>query len=138
MLVKGFFLINNRLFFFLLLGVLIGMTACEQKKQIDHFNSARWQQDQKGCSGQRLKMKPDLDSVRQKLKGLSQVEVIDVLGKPDYQLLYKRHQKFYVYFMEEGTQCQGDDEASKAAAVSIRFNALDFVTEVVYTQGKPI
>lgn len=70
-------------------------------------------------------------------KGLTQEEVLEVLGKPDFQRLYQRNQKFYVYFTEPGPQCEGNADASRARTVVLRFSAIELVTEVYYDSGKP-
>jgi outer membrane protein assembly factor BamE (lipoprotein component of BamABCDE complex) len=80
----------------------------------------------------------DFEGIRRKLLGLAQDDVIDVLGRPDFQLLYKRNQKYYIYFIEPGIQCQGEKENSKARTVSIRFNAVGLASEIIFSQGKPI
>jgi hypothetical protein len=113
------------------------LTACADKKTFSNFNSAAWKQDKLGCQEERKKMAADFEQIRRDLLGMSQEEVIDLLGRPDFQLLRERSQKAFVYFIEPGVQCQGDSETSTARTVAFRFSALNKATEIVYSQGKP-
>jgi hypothetical protein len=115
----------------------LGLAACGSPKKIDGFDSAAWQADRLGCGGGRKALRESFDNVRRELKGLTQDEVLDVLGKPDFQRLYERNQKFYVYFLEPGVQCEGKADASQARTAVVRFSAIELVTEVYYDTGKP-
>ncbi len=119
------------------LWAVMGLAACNAPKEIEGFDSAAWQADRLGCGGGRQALRASFDSVRLELKGLTQNEVLDVLGKPDFQRLYERNQKFYVYFLEPGAQCEGKADASRARTAVIRFSAIELVTEVYYDSGKP-
>jgi tetrahydromethanopterin S-methyltransferase subunit H len=79
----------------------------------------------------------DFEKVRREFLGMTQEEVLDMLGRPDMQLLLERTQKAYIYYIEPGTQCQGQKDISKARTVSFRFNAVNRATEVLYGEGKP-
>ena len=118
-------------------GICLGITACDSSKKIKGFDTTTWQADRLGCGGQREALRQSFDTIRQELKGLTQDEVLDVLGKPDFQRLYERNQKFYVYFLEPGAQCEGKADASRARTVVLRFSAIELVTEVYYDTGKP-
>jgi hypothetical protein len=123
-LIAGFFLI------------LIGQ-ACSSPKQFNAFDSTSWRNDPFGCRGERLRLTNDFEKIRRSLRGLSQSDITDLLGKPDFQGLYTRHQKFFVYYMEKGPQCQHAQAESTARTVAVRFGALGNVTEVSYQQGRP-
>ena len=117
--------------------VCIGLVACGSPKQFDGFDSKAWQADRLGCGGGRQALRASFDTIRRELRGLTQNELLDVLGKPDFQRLYERNQKFYVYFLEPGAQCEGKADASRARTAVIRFSAIELVTEVYYDAGKP-
>ena len=122
-------------------GLVLGLAllcACNDSKTFVNFDQQRWQQDKMACQGVRVKLATDFENIRRELLGYSQQDILEVLGKPDLQLLSERTQKFYVYFIEKGAQCEGDSENSKARTVSIRFNALGLASEIVYAQGKPL
>ena len=122
-----------RHFFYILLVCLI---ACTESKTFENFDAATWKQDKLGCQGERKRLAGDFEKIRRELLGLTQEEVLRLLGRPDFQLLLERTQKAYVYFVEPGVQCEGDRENSKARTVSFRFNAVNRATEVVYGEGK--
>ncbi|QHT71547.1 hypothetical protein GXP67_35235 [Rhodocytophaga rosea] len=121
----------------LLLGLVL-LCACSDSKTFVNFDHQLWQQDKMACQGIRSKLAVDFENIRRELLGYSQQDIIDVLGKPDIQLLSERTQKFYVYFIETGSQCKGDTGNSKAKTVSVRFNAMGLASEIIYAQGKPL
>ena len=65
---------------------------------------------------------------KDKLKGLSQDDIVEVLGKPDQNELYKRNQKFFYYLLSPGKACGSDSTAHR---LSLRFNAMGFAKEVL-------
>jgi hypothetical protein len=101
------------------------------------FQADSWKKDKLGCQGQREKLSAKFDSIRRNLLGMSQDQIRDVLGSPDFQMLQTRNQKSYIYFIEEGEQCRNSQADSKAKTVAIRFSATGYVTEITYQQGKP-
>jgi outer membrane protein assembly factor BamE (lipoprotein component of BamABCDE complex) len=123
---------------YIVLVVCLLFYSCSQNEKFDSFDSATWKQDKSACKDSRKALMNDFEGIRRELLGLAQDDVIDVLGRPDFQLLYKRNQKYYIYFIEPGIQCQGEKENSKARTVSIRFNAVGLASEIIFSQGKPI
>jgi len=122
---------------FLLISMAI-FVACSQERTFVNFDQESWQKDKMACGEIRTKMAADFENIRRELLGFSQDDIIDVLGKPDLQLLQGRSQKFYVYFIETGSQCEGKTGLSQARTVSVRFNALGLATEIIYADGKPV
>lgn len=116
----------------------ISLAGCGSPKQLEGFDSAAWKSDRMGCQGTRKSMRDQSDAIRLQLRGLSQDEVLDVLGRPDFQRLYERNQKFYVYFVEPGPQCEGKADASQARTLILRLSAIELVTEAYYDTGKPL
>lgn len=95
----------------------------------DQFDLAKWKEDKNGCIGDRKTSMESLDKQRDKLKGLSEMEIVSVLGKPDRNELYKRNQKYFHYFLEPGVICGIDNENPKR--LSVRFNAMGLAKEVI-------
>jgi hypothetical protein len=62
-----------------------------------------------------------------KLLRLTESEVIEVLGKPDGNELYKRNQKFYYYSVTPGVSCPAGNQPSERLVV--RFNAMGICKE---------
>ena len=87
-------------------------------------NIEKWKADKNGCLGYRQSIKASLASEISKLKGLAEMDVIRLLGKPDQNELYKRNQKFYSYFISPGPSCITADSASQKLV--LRFNAMGY------------
>ena len=77
---------------------------------------------------ERLKSIESLIRQKDKIKGLSQDDVVKLLGRPDQNELYKRNQKFFYYFLSPGKNCSLDSAGQR---LSLRFNAMGFAKEVV-------
>jgi hypothetical protein len=69
-------------------------------------------------------MQRALTAEQTKLKGLSEMDVISMLGKPDQNELYKRNQKFYSYFLSAAPGCPQMD--SDKIVLIVRFNAMGY------------
>jgi hypothetical protein len=131
-------LFTARLGHYLFIFFMVILGACSEKKTFSTFDADSWKGDKLACKGTRRQIAGDFEKIRRELLGMSQEEVIDLLGRPDYQLLLERTQKAFVYYIEPGAQCQSQDKtASKARIVSFRFNAMNRATEVLYGEGKP-
>jgi len=91
---------------------------------LDGIDSEKWKADRDACQGYRQSVVISLKSELVKLKGLSEMDVIRLLGKPDENELYKRNQKFYSFFLSPGPNCQGAD--STAQRLVLRFNAMGY------------
>lgn len=118
-------------------AVVLWLCSCQSDGKFSGFDADAWKDDRLGCGGKRQALRQQFDKIRTELKGSMQDQVLRILGKPDYQRLHQRNQKFYVYFTEPGPQCDGKAEASQALTVVIRFSALGIVTEVLYNNGRP-
>jgi hypothetical protein len=103
--------------------------ACGQRQaELTGVDLTAWKQDPQGCKGLRSKMIRSLDDQRKKLLGMSEMDIIDLLGRPDENELYTRNQKFYHYFLEPSAACQSEIKSPKMLV--IRFSALGLANEV--------
>lgn len=94
----------------------------------DHIDIEKWKEDKAGCTLIRQPLIDQLDQQREKIKSLSESEVVELLGRPDKNELLKRNQKFFYYFLEPGPTCpNGNPEFKK---LMIRFNAIGLAKEV--------
>ena len=113
--------------------ILIFLTAislsCTKTSDLGNLNTLDWKSDENGCQGKRLKFLPELSSVRENLMGQTQNEIIQLLGKPDHQEIYKRSQKFFTYYISGNDTCKGS--AKETVYLQIRFNALGNSNEVL-------
>jgi len=87
-----------------------------------------WKNDHNGCLGERASMIDSFHKQKQKLLGLSEMEIISLLGKPDQNELYDRNQKFYHYYFDPSSSCE--QPVSNPHKLSIRFNAMGLAKEV--------
>ena len=68
---------------------------------LDGIDLKQWKDDKNGCNHVREKSIEQLVLQKNKLKGLSEDNVIKLLGRPDQNELYKRNQKFFYYFLKK-------------------------------------
>ncbi|WKK80459.1 hypothetical protein [Marivirga arenosa] len=109
----------------LFLGLFImSILSCESLPQLEGIDLDAWKQDQDGCNENRIKQIDLLLSQKDKLKGLSQNEMIELLGVADKHQLYERSQKFFIYYLEPNENCSNYSEGY-LKALYIRFNSLD-------------
>ncbi len=115
-------------FYLLLLCSGFLWSACQERlPTISDFDNSAWQSDKMGCQGQRAASFETLLAQKQMLMGLSQKNLVALLGKPDEQRLHKRNQKYYVYYLEGSSQCK----AAQTRYLLFRFSALDNITEIL-------
>jgi hypothetical protein len=87
-----------------------------------------WKNDKGGCLHKREQFLEPLIDQKDKLKRLSEMEIVGLLGKPDQNELYKRNQKFFYYWIGPGTTCKESSDSSRR--LSIRFNAVGKAKEI--------
>ncbi len=110
------------------IAILLQLTYCKRKKTIENFDSETWIEDQYGCGGSRLELMNDLLKVKFKLRGKKTSEIEDILGKPEGIELYKRDQKYYIYFMESNENCSGTLKENPLK-LYVRFSAVGIANE---------
>ena len=109
--------------------VLIILCSCGKPlPELAGFNKALWIKDKNACMGNRTDMLASLQEEKDKLLALTEMQVVEVLGKPDQHELYKRNQKFYHYFLTPAPSCKISDTPSRI--LTLRFNAMGLVKEV--------
>jgi hypothetical protein len=87
-----------------------------------------WKEDKGGCQNIRSAELNDLKAQLESLKALSEKDIIELLGRPDRNELYKRNQKFYYYDIEPGKTCFDSIKANQQLV--LRFNAIGRAKEV--------
>lgn len=108
-----------------LLALLFTLATCSKPlPELEGIDRQAWIDDKNGCGGKRAVMESAVNTEMEKLKGLSELDVVELLGKPDEHELYKRNQKFYSYFVTAGPDCDGHGEESRRLV--IRFNAMGY------------
>jgi hypothetical protein len=96
---------------------------------LEGIDLAQWRKDKNACHAVREPMREAIDRQKEKLLGLDEEQMLDLLGRPDQNELYTRSQKFYYYYIEPAPACgsQGDTTSQRLV---IRFNAVGLATEV--------
>lgn len=123
---KNFLWLNPFLF-----SLFIFVSCGKPAPAIEGFVSDDWKQDMYACQGIRTSMADTLTRQKNKLLGLNEMEVLNLLGKPDENELYQRNQKFYHYYLQpSGTCLQGIAKNNVPKKISLRFNAVGLVKEI--------
>lgn len=111
----------------LVIGVLVfGCTGPQEELTGIDWNA--WKQDRSGCQRQRLAYLDPITLQKDKLKARSEMDIVDLMGRPDQTELYKRNQKFFTYYVVDGPGCASVDSAAKKLV--IRFNAMGLAKEI--------
>jgi hypothetical protein len=93
---------------------------------LDGIDLKQWRDDKNGCHHYRERLIETLTSQKDKLKGLSEDDLLALLGRPDQNELYKRNEKFFKYFLAPGPICRND---SSGMILSVRFNSVGLAKE---------
>jgi hypothetical protein len=114
----------------LLLSVIVVLlTGCGKPlPNLEGVDLVAWKEDRQGCLGKRVPFEESLRNQREKLKGLSEIEVVEMLGRPDLNDLSERNVKYYYFYIDPGPTCANGD--STGTALIIRFNATGIAREV--------
>lgn len=108
---------------------LLSIVGCgNDLPALNGIDAKAWQNDKNGCNGVRAANIAALQEQKHHFLGLSEMEIVDVFGKPDKNELAKRNQKFYHYFLQPSTDCQ--TPAELPLRLSIRFNAMGLAKEI--------
>ena len=102
---------------------------CTPLPEIVDFDTDLWKSDKGGCNGSRIEQVISLMDQKDKIMGLDQPQVVKLIGNPDEHELSKRLQKFFIYNISGGEECQ--DNQNINTKLSIRFDALGKANEVV-------
>ena len=112
------------------LSLLIFLSQCSKPlPALEGIDLVKWKSDKGACLAERKQMIATLDKQRDKLKGLSEADIIQLLGRPDQNELYKRNQKFYYYTLRPTATCPQPDSIKQR--LSIRFTAMGIAKEVI-------
>lgn len=108
-----------------LAALVLCLVACSKPMpDLKGIDRVVWKDDKNGCNGKRSLMEGAITAEKEKLKGLSEMDVVELLGKPDEHELYKRNQKFFSYYVTPGPDCPEADE--EPLRLIVRFNAMGY------------
>ncbi|NOT73365.1 MAG: hypothetical protein HOP08_00455 [Cyclobacteriaceae bacterium] len=107
-----------------ILLILILFSCGKDLPKLEGMDLDKWKNDKNACLGDRKEMEAALQTEKTKLKGLSEMDIIKLLGKPDGNELSERNQKFYMYYINASPACSLAD--SSARKLILRFNAMGY------------
>ncbi len=114
-----------------MLGSLL-LTSCGHEiSAIAGFNDAVWRNDAFACQNQRSAQLAALEKGREKLYGARTAAVEQLLGRPDRLELSTQTEKVYFYYVQPGAQCAPNHPATNSAQLTLRFDPLGRVSEVI-------
>jgi len=102
--------------------------------ELTGFDLTRWKNDKQGCNGYRAATRNKLTAELDLLRGVKEMQVIELLGKPDENELYKRNQKYFYYWLSGSPACNA---AAETQRLSLRFNAMGYAKEVLLESVPP-
>jgi hypothetical protein len=110
-------------------GLCLLLIACGKPlPDLNPIDLPQWKADKGGCTHSRTRYLAELQQQKEELKGLSEKDIISLLGRPDQHELYKRNQKFYRYDLTPGKSCASPSAAGQQ--LIIRFTAMGYAKEV--------
>lgn len=111
--------------------ILIILSACGRELPIlENINLEQWKQDRNACENYRTTVQQSIILQKEKLLALKEMQIVELLGRPDRNELYRRNQKFYYYYLSSAPDCQNYD-AANSKRLAIRFNAMGLAKEVM-------
>src|SRR5690349_2677946 len=112
----------------LLISIIV--IACDKPlPELKGIDGKLWKEDKGACNHLRSGMIEAMKTEKEKLLALSEMQIVELLGRADENELYKRNQKFFYYYLEPSPLCdslRGKD----ATKLVIRFNAVGLAKEV--------
>ncbi len=112
--------------------ILLLTLSCTEKIEIAGFDKEKWANDVGGCKHERKALVDLLMNNKEQLLGKDQAQIKALLGKPGMHEIYRRAQRFYIYSIAPSPSCPTYMDNKNLANLTLRFNALGRVHEVVY------
>ncbi len=110
--------------------ILIIFFSCGKSlPSLQNIDFKQWTEDKNACGGQRVSMLDAITAQKESFLGLSEMQIMELLGRPDDNELYKRNQKFYYYLLQPAKDCK-QNGLSSPLKLTIRFNAMGIAKEV--------
>lgn len=110
------------------LMILVLFSCGKELPTLESIDLSHWKDDKNGCGQVRAASVVSLEDQKEKLLGLSEKQINELLGRPDRNELYKRNQKFYYFSLDPASGCSTFSASPRE--LILRFNAMGFVKEV--------
>lgn len=124
---------------FLFVVFLLSLAGC-QSKPIDLGNRVDlngFRSDRGGCNSIRTEMTDDIIAVKDLLLSHSENELLATLGRYDFQIIDRKNEKVFIYYLEAGPHCEHIQNESSALSMAVYLNSVSLVKEITFQQGKP-
>lgn len=111
--------------------IMLLLAGCNRElPTLDAINAEQWKMDRNACGSYRTSAAASITSQKDKLLALKEMQVVELLGRPDRNELYRRNQKFYYYYLQPAPEC-ANYNPQKSTRLAIRFNAMGLAKEVM-------
>ena len=118
----------------------IGVLFSCRPKPIDlgnEINLSLFKEDRGGCDNKRMAMQTALENVKDSLLTHSENELLATLGRYDFQILDRKNEKIFMFYLEPGPHCEQIQNESSARSMAIYLNSVSLVKEVTFQNGLP-
>lgn len=112
-----------------LIFILLTLSCGKPLPALEGIDLKAWKEDRNGCSGNRAAMIDAITQQKEELKALSEMDLVELLGRPDENQLLDRNQKIYAYYLEPGPAC--DSSKSEPRQLILRINAMGLAKETL-------
>lgn len=134
-----FAVIETKMRNLIVLLLCITLFSCQKKKaDLGTFDLQSFKTDRGGCEGKREKLIEELKILKPKILGLTENQVVETLGRYDFQILSRRNEKVFVFYLEKGLHCEVIQNPTQARSMILYFNAASLVKEVSFQFGSPV
>lgn len=97
------------------------LLSCKKIPDLKKFDTQKWQSDPMGCLGERKRNIATLNEIKSDLVGISEDQLLAVLGNPDRKILDERSKKQYIYYLSSIVCAK---EKYENVAIVVDFDAL--------------
>jgi len=111
--------------------IITFLFSCGKKYNIPDFDKVSWENDKKGCKGDRATIVKTLLKNSTTLRGMDDDVLVEILGHPEKTVYYGRGRKDYIYYVQPGSQCD-TIQMKPGSRIVIEFDALGYLTIITY------
>lgn len=116
-----------------IIGSICFITSCgKQGIEINGFSKDAWQADKLACKGERALLIESLRAEKDKLKGVTDFQLTNLLGKPEGVGIEKRNKHTLIWYLKYGPQCSGEKGGTY---LEVRFNAVNLSNELLVVEN---
>lgn len=118
-----------------ILSILFQACSYSDPLNLPGLDSEGFKNDRGGCDGNRQKQIELIKANKDQFLGISENQIFKAIGRYDYQVLDKKNEKIFVYFLEPGPQCEHMQNPTEAESLVLYMNAVKLVKQVVIRKG---